>query len=219
MTLIAIVRIDHPELALAHTIGSTSGTKITVVPESGTDPDTGQFFFHVEADDGDFEAFERALDDDDTVAEYVLVAEAGATRIYRIQHTSRTKLLTPKTTEVGGLMREAGSAGTGWRVRLQLPSREALADIWEFCEAEEISFELLQLYEQNGIDAGDGGRLTDAQREALVTAYERGYFEEPRGTTHEKLATELGISATAVGGRIRRGMTRLIEATLVEEEE
>jgi predicted DNA binding protein len=217
MTLIAIVRIEHPDLALTHTIKRTSGVSIQVVPDSGTDPDTGKFFFHVETVGGDFGTFERALAADGTVAEYDLVAEADETRIYRIRHTESTKLLTPKTTEVGGLMREADSASGGWEVRIQLPDREALATLWEFCEDEGISFEIVQLYEQNGIDADGGGRLTDAQREALVTAYEWGYFEEPRGTTHEELAGELGISATAVGGRIRRGMARLIEATMVDE--
>ena len=56
--------------------------------------------------------------------------------------------------------------------------------------------------------------MTAAQREALLTAYEEGYFEEPRKTSQQEVVDRLGISSTAAGGRIRRGMSKLIETSL-----
>lgn len=38
------------------------------------------------------------------------------------------------------------------------------------------------------------GKLTDRQLEVLETAYQRGYFERPRGANATELAEELGIS-------------------------
>lgn len=219
MNVIAEVDITHPDLALAPTIEAVPSADIQVIPQSGTDAETGMFFFLVEADEGVFDDFEAALDDDHTVEEWLLVSESKTGRIYRLCHAPGTKLLAPKTAEAGGLMLEAASCARGWSVRLQLPDRSALTELWEFCREEEITFELRQLYRQDdwGIDGATG--LTDAQRVALATAYERGYFSEPRETSLEELAAELDISPTAVGGRIRRGTERLIEATIRGESE
>jgi predicted DNA binding protein len=215
VSLIAVVEIDHPDLALAPTVRETAAS-IQVVSHTATDPETGMFFFLVESDS--FRTFEAALGRDHTVEESTLIAEASTTRIYRLQHTPGTKLVSPITTEMGGLTLEAGSTDTGWSVRLQLPDRETLSTIWEYCDREGIDFRIDHIYSLDEFAVDDGVGLTDPQRETLVTAYEAGYFEEPRDTSLQELADELGISPTAVGGRIRRGTSRLIERTLLSDE-
>jgi len=215
MSLIAVAALSHPDLALTPTIESTDAS-IQVVSHTATDPETGMFFFLVESDS--FPAFESALERDHTVDETMLVAEASTTRIYRLGHTPGTKLISPTTTEMGGLMLEAESTDRGWSVRMQLPDRETLSTLWDYCDRENIEFDLGHIYSLDEFSVEDGVGLTDAQRDALVTAYEAGYFEEPRGTSLQTLAEDLGISPTAVGGRIRRGTSRLIERTLIEDE-
>jgi predicted DNA binding protein len=215
MSLIVVAELTHPDLALTPTIESTDA-EIQVVSHTATDPETGMFFFLVETDS--FPEFEAALDRDHTVDESMLVAEAEMTRIYRLGHTPGTKLISPTTTEMGGLMLEAESTERGWSVRMQLPDRETLGTLWEYCDREDITFDLGHIYSLDEFSVDDRVGLTDAQRDALVTAYEAGYFEEPRGTSLQALAEDLGISPTAVGGRIRRGTSRLIERTLIEDE-
>lgn len=214
MSLIAVVELAHSDLALTPTIESTDAD-VQVVSHTATDPETGMFFFLVETDS--FPAFEAALERDHTVAESLLVAEASTTRIYRLRHTEGTKLISPTTTEIGGLMLEAESTNRGWSVRMQLPDRETLGTLWEHCDREDIEFDLGHIYSLDEFSVDDRIGLTDAQRETLVTAYEAGYFEEPRGTSLQALAEALGISPTAVGGRIRRGTSRLIERTLIDD--
>ncbi|PSP88232.1 helix-turn-helix domain-containing protein [Halobacteriales archaeon QS_4_69_34] len=215
MGLIVDAEIAHPDLALTPTIEAVPETTIRVIPHSTTDPETRQFFFMIE--DGQFDEFEAVIESDHTVAESLLVAESAAGRIYRLRHTDETKLLSPKTVAVGGLMLEAESTRAGWSVRLQLPDREALSRLWEFCRDEGIAFELRQLYRRDDWRTDDAIGLTEAQRTALVTAYDEGYFREPRDTSLEELADALDISPSAVGGRIRRGTATLVESTLVEE--
>ncbi|WP_224336510.1 helix-turn-helix domain-containing protein [Haloprofundus halobius] len=217
MSLIAIASVSHPDLALVPTIRAVRDVSVQVVPHSTTDSETGMFFFLVEAEDGEFGEFDSALEADDTVSESLLIAESNATRIYRLRHTDGAILLSPETTKVGGLMLEAKSDEQGWTVRLHLPDREALAELWEFCGDRGISFELYRLFRQDEWTVGGPTGVTDAQREALVAAYEDGYFEEPRETSLEDLAAELDISPTAMGGRLRRGTGKLIESTLVDE--
>jgi predicted DNA binding protein len=215
VSLIAVVDIDHPDLALTPTIRSTEAS-VGVVSHTATDPETGMFFFLVESES--FPPFEAALEADHTVEESLLVAEASTTRIYRLQHTTGTKLVSPITTEMGGLMLEAESTDTGWSIRMQLPDRETLGTLWEYCDREDIDFDIDHIYSLDEFPADDGVGLTDAQRDTLVAAYEAGYFEEPRDTSLQELADSLGISPTAVGGRIRRGTSRLIERTLADDE-
>jgi predicted DNA binding protein len=216
MSLIAVVEIEHERLALGPTIRNLPDASIQVVPHSGTDPDTGMFFFMIEHEDDDFEAVERQFDRDPTVEEWTRIADDESAHIYRLQHSPDTKLLTPEATKVGGFTLEAKSTDHGWRIRLQLPDREAISELWEHCRSEGISFELAQMYQQEGFSL-DGKPLTEPQRTTLLTAYERGYFDEPRGTSHKEIAELLGISPTAVGGRIRRGTARLIEMVLTDE--
>ncbi|WP_458210176.1 helix-turn-helix domain-containing protein [Haladaptatus sp. NG-SE-30] len=217
MSLIVVADIAHPDLALIPTIRTVTDYSIQVVPHSATDPETGMFFFLVKNEEGVFESFEQALDDDHTVEKSLLVSNSGITRLYRLCHTDETKLISPKTIEVGGLMIEAESNRRNWAVKLQLPDRDALATLVDFCENECISFELARMYRQDELMVGQPMKLTKAQRTALVAAYEQGYFKEPRDTSLENLADQLEISPTAVGGRLRRGMDELIRAILIEE--
>jgi predicted DNA binding protein len=52
-------------------------------------------------------------------------------------------------------------------------------------------------------------RLTARQREVLESAIEMGYYENPRQTTHEKIAAQLDITPGSVGQHLRN-----IEATV-----
>lgn len=217
MNAIAEITVSHPDMALVPTISSVSDIEIQVIPHSATDPRTGMFFFLVEASDRDFSGFERALEQDHTVIDSELVSESEETRIYQFCHSDETKLLSPVVAEVGGLMLEAVSCRNGWSMRLQFSDRESITEIWEYCEREEITFDLRQLYRQDEWTIGGVTGLTEPQRVALLTAHEEGYFDEPRETSLEELAEELDISPTAVGGRIRRGTAKLIETTLTED--
>ena len=217
MGVIIDAYITHPDLALTDTIEAVPDITLRVAPQSSTDPETGMFFFLVEDGDGDFSAFEQALEKDSTVSAWSIMATSETSRIYRLRHPSETKLISPAVARAGGLMLEARSEDRGWNVQLQLPDRAALSTVWEYCENENISFELNQLYRQDDWEIEGTTGLTTAQREALVTAYNMGYFNEPRETSQEDLATILDISSTAAGGRIRRGMATLIESSLIDK--
>ncbi len=60
-------------------------------------------------------------------------------------------------------------------------------------------------------------KLTDRQREVLVTAYESGFFESPRETTGEQLAELLDLSQPTVTHHLREAQRRLYAAMLDSE--
>ncbi|WP_341538992.1 helix-turn-helix domain-containing protein [Natrarchaeobius chitinivorans] len=55
--------------------------------------------------------------------------------------------------------------------------------------------------------------IPDPQKETLVRASDRGYFESPRQVTMEELGDELGMSPQAVVSRLRLGPKHILENT------
>lgn len=102
----------------------------------------------------------------------------------------------------------------GWRFEVRGEDREAISEFRTTCQDHEIDIEITAVHALTPVQNGSYD-LTDAQREALVLAYERGYFDSPRETTLEEIADELGITQQSVSSRLRRGHRRLVAATLI----
>jgi predicted DNA binding protein len=104
---------------------------------------------------------------------------------------------------------------TGSRLGLRAERRSSLARFREYCRAHSFDVELTRVGELTGFRPPDRGpELSVKQREALETAYELGYFDEPRRAQLAAVGDALGISRQAAGARIRRGTRRLVEASL-----
>jgi predicted DNA binding protein len=108
-------------------------------------------------------------------------------------------------------------SGTGtkdeWRFEVRAESQEAIGEFREYCQENDIPIAITAVHAMLPIQ-GEGYELTETQREALVLAYERGYFDTPRETSLEEVAEELGITQQSLSSRLRRGHRRLIRATL-----
>ncbi|MHB9285854.1 helix-turn-helix domain-containing protein [Halobacteriales archaeon Cl-PHB] len=109
-------------------------------------------------------------------------------------------------------------SGTGtkeeWRFEVRGEDQESIAAFREYCQENDIPIEITAVHAMLPIQ-GEGYELTDIQRETLVLAYERGYFDSPRQASLEEIADELGITQQSLSSRLRRGHRRLIGATLV----
>jgi len=101
-----------------------------------------------------------------------------------------------------------------WRFEVRGESQEAIAEFRDYCQANDIQISVTAVHAMLPIQ-GEGYELTDTQREALVLAYERGYFDTPRESSLEEIADELGISQQSLSSRLRRGHRRLVGATLI----
>lgn len=84
------------------------------------------------------------------------------------------------------------------------------------CVENDVPAELTSLHSLTPLQTGAEHVLTDAQREALVLAYDRGYFRSPRESTLEEIAEELGITGQSLGSRLRRGIERLVADALID---
>ena len=102
----------------------------------------------------------------------------------------------------------------GWQFEVRGEDRETIGEFRTDCQNRGIPIEITAIHSLLPAQ-GDGCELTETQREALVLAYERGYFDSPRTTSLTNVAEEIGISQQSLSSRLRRGHRRLISRTLI----
>ncbi|NUB91325.1 helix-turn-helix domain-containing protein [Haloterrigena sp. SYSU A121-1] len=107
----------------------------------------------------------------------------------------------------------------GWTFEVRGDARSDLAAFQQRCRDQEIPITPTEIHALTPVETATEEALTDTQQEALVLAYQRGYFESPREVTMEELGDELGISQQAVASRLRRGIKHILGSTLSETEQ
>ena len=111
---------------------------------------------------------------------------------------------------------EAVGTTEQWTFDVRGDDRSDIAAFRERCQELDIPVTLTKLHALTPIESEIEATLTDTQQEALVLAYERGYFDTPRDVTMEDLGDELGISQQAVASRLNRGISAVLGSTLAE---
>ncbi|WP_435361019.1 helix-turn-helix domain-containing protein [Haloarchaeobius sp. DFWS5] len=168
---------------------------------------------------GEFEAFEAALEQDETVVSSTVLATERNRRLYRINCPDSIPDVDAYTSVVenDGVLLDATTAGSGWTVKMLFPDRDAFAAFRDTCATVGLTPTVESIHsgsiERNGADAD----LTAAQKEILTRAVEVGYFEIPRQTTLRGLGEDVGVSGQAASERLRRGMETLVRETLTED--
>ncbi|MUV51536.1 DNA-binding protein [Haloarcula sp. CBA1122] len=62
--------------------------------------------------------------------------------------------------------------------------------------------------------ARPSSKLSERQREAVRTALALGYYDRPRGATHENVAAELGCAPATVSDHLQRAEAKLVRAVM-----
>lgn len=104
-----------------------------------------------------------------------------------------------------------------WVFEFRAESSDRIAAFQRYCTDRDIDAELVRLHAVDDQSATGQYSLTPDQREALLLAFERGYFDFPRETTLDELAAELGIARQSFADRLRRGHRNLIGDVLVHK--
>lgn len=207
----ATIRVQSPDIPLTETVAFDDTAVVQPVTGAGTVPNLGTHLFTVRT--VDFDRFETALDRDPTIDKYERVVDLGAEAVYSFEYDPGATAFSAAVSEENGVSLDWTNDETTWTVRVWLPDRQALASLWEYATEQEIDFSLERVYDYAS-PVETESTLTKTQRETLLLALEMGYFEEPRAATLTEVATELGISQPAAGGRLRRGIKRLVESTV-----
>ncbi|WP_290817995.1 helix-turn-helix domain-containing protein [Halovivax sp.] len=119
-------------------------------------------------------------------------------------------------TETKVALIEAVGTNERWTFEIRGDVRSDIAAFQSRCRELDIPITLTELHALTPIETASEAALTEKQQEALVLAYERGYFESPREVTMEDIGGDLGISEQAVASRLRRGVKRILGSTLTD---
>jgi predicted DNA binding protein len=163
------------------------------------------------------DAFEAALDDDPTVATYTQLADTTTEWLYEMHWSANIELVCQFFTMDCAMILDASGSAAGWDLRVLFPDREDVRTTTEFCEAHNLTFTIHSIRQLDGTARQGQARfgLTADQHEALIHAYEQGYFAVPRDVDLEAVADGMEISHQALSERLRRAHQALIGETLL----
>lgn len=166
----------------------------------------------------------RGAESDDVVAAFgahpgteriELIDEVGDAFLLRVEWKPDNDGVLEAITETGVTLLSSIGDSEQWRFEIRAEDAGAISEFQAACRRYGIAAKLTGLHALAPLQGGREYDLTDTQREALVLAYERGYYESPRTVTLEEMAEELGITGQSLGSRLRGGIHRLIGRTLV----
>ncbi|USZ67080.1 helix-turn-helix domain-containing protein [Halorussus salilacus] len=214
MSIVAEFSTPAEAFALGEALAEHPGIRVELEKVVPTRKEVLPFFW---AWGGDLDAFEETVRDQSIVAELEVVDTIDDQRLYRVEWTRVLNDLGRILRRADATVLEASGRDDTWRFELRFASHDEVRGFQTACIDHDISLDLERLHSLTELDAEGKYDLTPEQREALLTALEEGYFEEPRGITLEELADELGLSSTAVSGRMRRAHAKLVTRTLVTD--
>ena len=148
------------------------------------------------------------------VTDIEFVDSADGEHLMRCQWVPEHDIVLDALIEPDVVLLSAVGTEKKWTFEIRGESREAIATFRNYCHEHEIPIRLTELHALE--PRGARPELTEKQREALILAFERGYFDSPRETTLREIADELDITQQSLSSRLRRGNRRLIEEALVE---
>lgn len=209
--LVVEFRHNSPVLqeALSHAPETTAKYEEMYQSNEGT-----TFLFWAEG--GDLTAFDDALAADPTVTNASQLTETETRRLYRVDFTAQGEAMATvsKWNSLDLSILDATGSKEGWELRMRMPDRGTLQQYHEFCDERNLQFQLQSVYEETTAASKADAQLTNAQREALLTARRLGYFEIPRQASMADVADCCHVSSQAVSERIRRGTAALVDVAL-----
>jgi predicted DNA binding protein len=162
------------------------------------------------------EDIEDAFHDHPGVKKIRLIDSVKDEYLFSVEWTLEYDGVLSTLMETGVPLIKAVGTNEGWTFDIRGDDRRDIAAFQERCREKDISITLTKLHALTPIDSETEAALTDTQQEALVLAYERGYFNTPRDVTMADLGDELGISQQAVASRLRRGISAILGSTLAD---
>ena len=207
-------RLRTEEFALEETLDTHPEAQIEIERVVAGDPDKITPYIWVRTDD--FEAFEAALEDDPTVESMTMLSQTEDERSYRMTWTGSINFIVHVLTDHEGSITHADGSTDGWDLRVVFPDKESLSEAHDAAHEAGFRFDVGAIYateDARGIQHG----LTDIQQDALVAAFESGYFTVPREMTLQELAEQQDLSHQALSEQLRRATDHLVESTLITQ--
>lgn len=210
--LIATFRLDLGAVALEQAFDEVEGMTVEAERIAAHSTQWTMPCLWIAADD--FDAVENALGNDLSIDEIVESCEFDDEKYYHIDWSEETYERISSYIDKEGAILRAAATDDGWILEIRFVSRDQFDEFRTTLQERGHVFELLNIYEP-GAPRQTEGEVTPAQRNALVTAVELGYYKVPREISTRELADELDISHQSVSELLHRGTENLVTSHLV----
>ena len=161
---------------------------------------------------------EGVFTDHPGVKDIRLIDSVADEYLLRVEWTLEYSGILSTLTEMEIPLIKAVGTNQQWTFDIRGNERSDIAAFQHRCRELEIPITLTALHSLTPLETETEAALTEAQQEALVGNYQRGYFESPREVTMKEIGDELGISQQAVASRLRRGIKHILGSTIPETE-
>lgn len=165
------------------------------------------------------DAFERSVREHPSVNKITLITSHGDDTLYTLDWTPSEDSLLRRILDFDAVLLNASGAADRWGLELRFPTHDALSKFREYYNEADIHVEIKRLYAPTKPDAGPWYGLTATQRETLTHAAEAGYYSLPRQISTQDLADTFDVSDQAITERLRRGISTLVNNTLLIDKE
>lgn len=154
--------------------------------------------------EGDLDRYREIMDGSPVVEGYTISGDESGYVYSHVEASEQTREMLHRR-EAGDFIVEMPIEYTsdGARKITVIGTEESLLELSSILDVGDASLELVSMGPYSPDSRGVFGALTDRQREVLETALRLGYYENPRETTLEEIATELDIDHGTVGRHIR----------------
>jgi hypothetical protein len=212
MSIFGEFRVPPRALALSETFEAEPETVIQIDRVVASEMESLTPYFLVSGvSNADFEAAARSDESIDALQQ-ILDSELGT--LYRARWGDSVEALVQAYTSEGTSVLKARGTANGWVLRIRFDDHALIGEFTRLLRDRGFSFDLVRLHEMSYAQTGSQFGLTPKQHEALITAWQMGYFDLPRETSMAAVAEELGIRPQSLSDRLRRAQNTLIGDTL-----
>ena len=176
--------------------------------------DTVMPYFWVQDSDRDMEGILAVFEGLPELRSAVLMEDLGDRGLFRAEWMPEYMGIMSAIAAAEVTVVSASGSREGWKFELRATTPQQLSSFQRYCDDHDIDVTLARLSRLSEMTTGSEYHLTSDQREALLFAYENGYYDDSRRSDQEALASRLGISRQALSARLRRGYRNLIESTI-----
>ncbi|WP_436345855.1 helix-turn-helix domain-containing protein [Natronorubrum sp. FCH18a] len=169
----------------------------------------------------DMERVEGVIADQPEILSVTLVDAVSGGGLFRADWDEQAEgVLTAIATFDMALTKGTGTGERGnWVFEFRVEHPEHLSQFQQYCRDHDIDATLNRLFTLADMQTGGEYNLTSEQHEALILAFNEGYYDDPTETDLEELADALGITRPSVSSRLQRGYRNLIGSTLIHTDD
>lgn len=210
MSIVADFSVPAASLCLGDTLAAVPSATIELDRLVAHSPTyVMPFIWLINADQ---QAFEAAVADDASVKDATNTDSFGSSHLYQISWTDIVSDRLELILDHEGVILEARGSGDAWRLWVRFGTRDHFTEFKRhFDQYGNVTLHAMTNQQTpGGIHYG----VSNKQRDALLAAYDQGYYDVPRTASGKDIAEQLDVSQQAVSNRLRRGVHTLIENTL-----